>query len=710
MKCFSIVDFGVIAITVAWHFATFDGFAVADDWPMLGRDGTRNSVSTESGVEDKADVADDDRDVAIFGLSANPTLAFRKEGAETVPIAEIPMENSICSSPVCANGVLYVATGNKLSAISGDNDQPEPELTGGSWPQWRGPNRDNVSPETGLLKEWPVGGPPMMWRAEGIGEGIASVSITDGRIYTLGYFEGGEFLTALDQRTAQRVWATRLGPRVNENPLMRWLSQRSPTLDEDRLYAITTGGRLVCLQTSDGTELWSRNYPDDFASPRPRWGFCDYPLVDGDALICTPGGPQASVVALDKRTGKELWRSLVPSGGQSAYAALVVSEVGGIRQYVAFLEKSLVGLRASDGHLLWSYYRIVNGIANTRTPIVSGDSLFVSNGYGVGHGLLKLVADGEDVKAQEQYFQQSGLDTFQDSSVVVGDYLYAGTGVLLMCLDCKSGETVWRERRVREAILYAEDRIYLRNSNGLMTLADPSPTEFVERGSFQIPDSAGVAAATAHVIAGGRLYLRDDNKLFCYDIREQAFDPPLATPRTIVLEPLAAMSAKDPGERTLRSVFVPTPQDIVKKMLELAAVKKTDVVCDLGSGDGRIVITAAQKYGCRAIGYELDRELVDQSRMKAEAAGVQSLVTIEAQDLFTADLSEVDVLAVYLLPQQLEKLLPRLEKMKPGSRLISHQFEIPGVPANKVVNAESLEDGAKHTLYLWTLPLKKANK
>ncbi len=584
------------------------------------------------------------------------------------------------------------------------------EETGGSWPQWRGPNRDNVSPETGLLKEWPDGGPPLMWRAEGIGEGIASVSIADGRIYTLGYFEGGEFLTALDQRTAQRVWATRLGPRVNENPLMRWLSQRSPTLDGDRLYAITTGGRLVCLQTSDGKELWSRNYLDDFASPRPNFGFCDYPLVDGDALICTPGGPQASVVALDKRTGKELWRSLVPGGGRSAYAALVVSEAGGIRQYVAFLEKSLVGLRAFDGRLLWNYDRIVNRIANTRTPIVSGDSLFVSNGYGVGYGLLKLVANGAEVKALEQYFHQPGLDTFQDSSVVVGDHLYAGTGVLLMCLDWNSGETVWRERRQREAILYAEDRIYLRNSDGRMTLAEPSPTEFVERGSFQIPDAAGVAAATAHVIAGGRLYLRDDNKLFCYDIREHAFEPPVATPRTIVLEPLAAMSAKDPGERTLRSVFVPTPQDIVEKMLELAAVKKTDVVCDLGSGDGRIVITAARKYGCRAIGYELDQELVDSSRLKVKAAGLKDLVTVELQDIFKTNLEHADVIAVFLLPQQLEKLLPQLEKMKPGSRIISHQFEIPGVPADQTINVESSDDGARHTLYQWTLPLKITKK
>ena len=211
--------------------------------------------------------------------------------------------------------------------------------------------------------------------------------------------------------------------------------------------------------------------------------------------------------------------------------------------------------------------------------------------------------------------------------------------------------------------------------------------------------------------------MRDNDRLFCYDVRNHAPNelPPVA--RTIHLDIANKKVPAKLGEgsdamkaRTLRSVFVPTPQDVVDKMLELAEVKKTDVVYDLGSGDGRIVISAAQKFGCRAVGYELDKELVAASRETAEAAGVKSLVSFELQDLFTTDLGDADVIAVYLLPQQLEKLIPQLEKMKPGSRVISHQFEIPGVPPEKVVTVDSTEDGAKHTLYLWTLPLKKASK
>ncbi len=661
-------------------------------------------------VDDKVYVTDEDGDVAIFGLSADPVVALPKVNGAPQPLREISMVEPIYSTPIFANGVLYLATRTMLFAIDGEKEQPDPELTGGSWPQWRGPNRDNVSPEKGLLKEWPEAGPPLLWRVEGIGEGIASVSIADGRIYTLGYFESGEFLTALDQRTAQRVWATRLGPRVNENPLMRWLSQRSPTLDGDRLYAITTGGRLVCLQTRDGHEQWSKNYPDDFGSPQPSWGFCDYPLVDGDKLICTPGGPQASVVALDKLTGKELWRSVVPNGGRSEYAALVVAEVGGFRQYVAFLHNALVGVRATDGQLLWSYNKIANGTANSRTPVVRGDHILTGNGYGTGLALLKLTVQGETVTAEEQYIQKPGLDTFQDNSFVAGDHLYAGIGAALICLDWKSGQKVWGTRCGRAAILTAEDRFYMRNSDGLVMLADISATEYVERGRFQIPDAVRGAAATAPVIAGGRLYLRDDNKLLCYDIRENALKQPPAIPQTVVLKAPAAAPANEPRERTLRSVFVPTPQDVVEKMLELAAVKKTDVVCDLGSGDGRIVISAAKKYGCKAIGYELDKELVDTSRAKAEAAGVKALVTLEAKDLFAADLRDADVIAVYLLPQQLEKLLPQLEKLKPGTRIVSHQFAIPGIAPKEVIQFESLEDSAKHAIHVYSAPLVNAKE
>jgi outer membrane protein assembly factor BamB len=649
-------------------------------------------------VGDKVYIGDQDGNISIFRLTA--------EAHE--PVAEINMGGPVYASPIFAHGTLYVATSSHLFAIASVNaGESESPVAGGSWPQWRGPNRDNKSPETGLLKEWPEAGPPLLWWVEGIGEGIATVSIDDGRIFTLGYFDDGEFLTALDQHTVRRLWTRRIGPRVNESPLMRWLSHRSPTIDGDRIYVINTAGRLTCLQTRNGQEFWSKSYPDDFASPRPPWGFCDYPLVDGDRLVCTPGGPDASVVAFDKRTGAEVWRTVVPEGGPSSYAAVVVAELGGVRQYVAFLSGALVGLRSSDGELLWRYEKLVGRYGNTQTPIVHGDHLLVGGPLRGELALLKFAPCGESVDLQEQYFEKARLDNFQDNSLLVGDYLYS-CAMFPTCVDWKSGKTIWATRTKgmgRGAMVYADDRLYLRHSDGRVALADVSPNGYVERGSFLIPDHKPAQGATSPIIAGGRLYLRDDDKLFCYDIRDGSLKHPLAVPRTIVLTAPGSAPAGEARERTLRSVFVPTPQDVVEKMLQFAEIKETDIVYDLGSGDGRIVITAARKYGSRAVGYEIDAQLVETSRANAEAAGVQALVSFEEKDLFTADLSGADVVAVYLLPKQLEKLRPQLEKLKPGSRIVSHQFEIPGIKPDKTLTVESADDDASHTVYRWTAPL-----
>jgi precorrin-6B methylase 2 len=242
-----------------------------------------------------------------------------------------------------------------------------------------------------------------------------------------------------------------------------------------------------------------------------------------------------------------------------------------------------------------------------------------------------------------------------------------------------------------------------------MSLVEATVTEPIVNAEFALPDPQKSMGTTTPIVTGGRLYVREDDQLFCYNVREDALQRPPGTPRTVVLTvpQITAVPTSEKHDRTLRSVFVPTPQDVVEKMLELADVKKADVVYDLGSGDGRIVITAAKKYGSKAIGFEIDKELVELSRTKAEAAGVKPLVSIEAKDLFTASLGDADVVAVYLLPKQLEKLLPQFEKLKPGSRIVSHQFEIPGVKPDRTHTVESKDDGDKHTLHLWTTPLKR---
>jgi SAM-dependent methyltransferase len=231
----------------------------------------------------------------------------------------------------------------------------------------------------------------------------------------------------------------------------------------------------------------------------------------------------------------------------------------------------------------------------------------------------------------------------------------------------------------------AEGRLYHRTGDNLLLVHETTPEGYVQKAKFQVPrlQKAGGPTWSFPVIAGGKLYLRDQDVLLCYDIQEKKDRP-----------------------RAPDAIFVPTPQDVVDKMLEIAGVKKTDRVVDLGCGDGRIVVTAAKKYGCRAVGYDLDPLCVKLSREKVQQDKVEDLVTIEQKDVFNVDLSPVDFVALYLLPNLNVKLLPQLQKLKPGARIVSHQFAIEGIRPERVVRYRSSEDGIEHTLYLWTAPLK----
>lgn len=641
---------------------------------------------------------------------------MRKLNSETQPLHEISMDASIYSSPVFANGVLYLPTRTTLFAIAADKDQPDPEQTGGYWPQWRGPNRDNVSPEKGLLKEWPEAGPPLVWRLKGLGEGISPVSIADGRIFALSNYETTEYIRALDERTGEPLWSAVLGTSVRQNPRMRWLTQRPVTLDGERLYAMSLLGELVCLQTADGKELWRINYPREFAGEHGVYGYSDCPIVAGDKLLCSPGGSRASIVALDSKTGTVVWTCAVPDAGRAAYGNGVVMTIDGQSHFVASLEKALVGVAIDSGKLLWHLDDAVIDFHHPHTPLVRDHFLTTANAFGTGLKLFEIYRVGSTFDVKEVFSMKATnhIALHQDDTVILADRVYEPSNGIFSCFNAQTGTVIWQNRMGPTAAVTCADGKFYFHSDGLMTLVEPTAEKPIVRSEFALPDPQQSSGTTTPVVTGGRLYVREDDQLFCFDVRESALAQK-AEPPTIQLElpTPAAGSGETSGEpktRTLRSVFVPTPQDIVDKMLELAAVKKTDAVYDLGSGDGRIVITAAQKFGCRAIGFELDKELVESSRTKADAAGVKSLVTFEPKDLFTADLQDADVIAVFLLPQQLEKLVPQLEKMKPRSRIISHQFEIPGFPADQVVKAESSEDGAQHTLYLWTLPLKKENK
>jgi outer membrane protein assembly factor BamB len=598
----------------------------------------------------------------------------------------------------------------------------------GEWKQWRGPARANQSPETGLLSQWPEGGPPLVWRVEGLGDGIASVSIADGQIFTMTYANDLEFVVALDQATGSFRWAAPVGPAVHESRLMRWLTQRSPTLDGNRLYAVTAFGSLVCLNTQDGDVRWSKSYTKDLRGQPAWWGFCDHPLVDGDQLICTPGGSEAAIVALNKYTGDLIWQTAIPSPRSQSghFAAPVIMQVGGIRQYVGLLQAGLVGVAAEDGQLLWRYDRINERYAddpqNALTPLVHGDRLFCVGSRGTVLALLTLIADDDNgISVREEYVRSCHINHFQDNAVLVDERVFI-SGLQgrrhrsLTCLELRSGEPLWEhfetERR-RDghffATTYADGHLYVRSDT--VTLVDTSSDEYREKGRFPIPDHQPAIGATTPVIAGGHLYIRDGDRLFAYDIRQHGLE--IATgrqPRLVTLHlPEEPTRVNETGGRhtSQSSVFVATPPDVVDKMLELAKVKQSDHVYDLGSGDGRIVIAAARQYGCRATGYESDPRLVAIARAAAHVQGLDDLVSIQQEDLYHVDLSEADVIAVYLLPKQLEKLIPHFAKLPLGARVVSHYFAIPGITPQSKLDVRSDEDGAVHTIYVYQAPLGK---
>ena len=680
--------------------ADFSGFAHCLDArtgrPLWVHDLEAAVVASPMVCDGKVYIADEDGDVATFALSREKKL-----------LAEHNFGTSVYSAPVFANGVLYIAARGTLYAIGSASD---PTAADGEWPQYRGPGRTNVSPDTALLSRWPADGPPLAWKAAGLGEGVPSVAVSAGRVYTLGYRDGGEWLTAWAVASGQKLWQARIGPAVEEMRAMRWLSQRTPTVDGDRVYAFTARGELICLATAEGAERWRKDYVNDFGGKANIWGYCDFPLVDGGQLICTPGGKDGAVLALNKWTGEVLWKCAVPKVQRSTYGAAVVATIAGVRQYVHQLDQTAAGISAG-GKLLWQH-PLPARMGNVHTALVRGDEVFLSVGWGGGDALVKLTRDGEKFSVGERHRgNPKAFDPWLGNSALLGGHVYTNAG---FCIEWSSGKQEWEAGfRPRIAMVAADCHLYYRFGDGTVVMAEANPQKYVEVARFLPPrPETKEPAWSSPVVIGGMLYLRDQDQLLCYDLRQDRTRPvPGATAQQpVAVRPTAPVDADAADERRKGrrdAIFVPTPQDVVEKMLELAAVTKDDIVYDLGCGDGRIVVTAASRYGCRAAGYDLDPECVRLSQENVEKQKVGGLVRIQQKDLFSVDLSAATVVTLYLGRDVNRRLLPQLEKLRRGARVVSHMFEIEGFEPEKVVEVVSAEDDTKHTLYLWTAPLKR---
>lgn len=419
---------------------------------------------------------------------------------------------------VVAVALLFAA----VVAASAADFSPQPF----DWPQWHGPNRDAVSKEKGLLHKWPDGGPKVVWKAKGLGGGYSAPSIAAGRIFGMSFRNGEEVVWALTEKDGKELWNRKIagagkvgygdGPRC------------TPTVDGDRLYALGVSGDLACLDVADGKIVWQKNLAKDFGGRMmSSWGYSESPLIDGDKLICTPGGKDATVLALDKKTGDVVWKGPVPGGDGAGYASPVISEAAGVRQYVTLLRGGIVGVSAKDGKFLWKYGRIANGTANIPTPIVRGNYIFCSTGYQTGSALLELKGDSNGIKAEEKYFLSGKeLQNHHGGLVLIGDHIYGGHGHnngIPVCLDMMKGTFAWKQEKGvgkgSAAVLYADGMLYFRYQDGLMVLIEATPQSFKQVSSFMLPDRSGKNSWPHPVIANGRMYIRDQDVLLCFDVK-----------------------------------------------------------------------------------------------------------------------------------------------------------------------------------------------
>jgi len=392
----------------------------------------------------------------------------------------------------------------------------------GHWPQWRGPHRDDLSSDTGLLKQWPPNGPPRVWLYKNAGLGYSGPAISQGKLFTMGARRSKEYLLAVDLTDAKELWAAEIS-RVYENG---WGGgpRATPTLDDNRVYAMSGEGTLICAQMQDGKILWTRTMAE-LGGRLPNWGYTESVLVDNDRVICTPGGARGALVALDKMTGKTLWQSREFTD-PAHYASVIGAEPGGRRQYIQLTEKNVAGISAHDGKLLWKS-PFPGSTAVIPTPIYRDGYVYVTAAYNAG---CKLVDIREGNKAVEVYANKV-MQNHHGGVVLVGDYLYGFSerGGWL-CQKFKTGEEVWSERQKlgKGPASFAEGMLYcLEENSGTVALIQASPDGWKEHGRFKLdPQSTQRSSSgriwTHPVITGGRLYLRDQELVYCYDVKSKS--------------------------------------------------------------------------------------------------------------------------------------------------------------------------------------------
>lgn len=393
------------------------------------------------------------------------------------------------------------------------------------WPTWRGAARDGKSPDIGLLKEWPENGPKLIWTFENAGKGYSSPALVGGKIFLTGSRDGKAQIICLDS-DGMELWSAPIGDDPEKDYSTGWGAgpRGAPTVSDGMVFAMSANGELACFNTSDGKRLWSKDLVKDFGGSIPGWGYSESPLVDVDKVVVTPGGDHGAIVALDKKTGKELWRSKELKDG-AQYSSLVVADVKGKRQYIQLFMNTLAGVDAENGDVLWTSPWREGRTAVIPTPVYDNGTVYMTSGYGSGCKLVRI--DGEKA---EDIWENKVMKNHHGGVVLVEGHIYGfSDGGGLVCQELTTGKQKWSQRgegSQKGAVHYADSMLYCMDEEaGSVFLAEANPEKYIEHGRFEIPRQTKLREGTngkiwAHpVVIGGKLYLRDQDLLFCYDVK-----------------------------------------------------------------------------------------------------------------------------------------------------------------------------------------------
>jgi outer membrane protein assembly factor BamB len=385
------------------------------------------------------------------------------------------------------------------------------------WPQWRGPNRDDLSKESGLLKSWPEGGPQRLWLYTNAGNSYSGPAIVAGKFYTAGTRDNAEIVLALDANTGNELWAAPIGPILDNG----WGGgpRSTPTVHDGQIYALSGKGNLACVNAADGKVIWQKTM-GTLGGKVPGWGYTESVLIDGDRVVCTPGGSKGAIAAMNRKTGEVLWQSTEFTDG-AQYASIIPAKINGADTYVQLTMQSIVGIAPKDGKVLWKE-PFPGRTAVIPTPIVRENLVYVTAGYGVGCKQIKINPDN----TVELVYENKVIRNHHGGAILVGNHVYGHADPGWVCQDFKTGTEVWNHRNFgKGAIGYADGMLYcLEEGSGKVVLIEASTAGWKEHGRFTLEPQSQIRNKQGRiwvhpVISNGKLYLRDQDLIYCYNVK-----------------------------------------------------------------------------------------------------------------------------------------------------------------------------------------------